>query len=522
MRFLKQFFVNHYGGPESEKPDTLRYGDYYWSEDINVLYKYNRALVPIVVGGDAGTPALIITQSAANYAALTPGTDNGELAYVYSSQGTAWLPGTVGGSYYPAGFYVWDGALWVSDRNAIAEQLAKNTLDFVVKVNSLADFPAPVGGVIELIPFAGANVTYIIAPKFIDVGSNKFTVTGGAVVIKGEHRTASAVGTSATGNMFTCVDANFFCEYIGFACENANWLDWSTATTGAYHVANQNLIIYSCINVARIENAFTTSLRTCTILTATGHGFLWEGSSAQINISQMLGVAWVGNLLDLGTAQFEIIDIVSGSRWISPVGTNILSGLPNSGNLIATGRGIVEGNLFNGDGIALDGIDVDDLLWSFQGNIFSDNITRNTLIAADTYLTSAQTVTVTVQATDYIVNGINWESSLDARFTVGTDGVCEYLGMETIGISISATSTVQKVGGGSNEICTKIGIDHGSGYVIYDRSVGCTQSTEPTGIVSAGFFTISEGDKIALFVANEDGTSDIIVEQSTILMNKLI
>jgi hypothetical protein len=236
----------------------------------------------------------------------------------------------------------------------------------------------------------------------------------------------------------------------------------------------------------------------------------------------MLGVGWVGNLLDLGTALFEIIDIVSGSRWISPVGTNILSGLPNSGNLIAGGRGIVEGNLFNGDGVALDGIDVDDLLWNFLGNTFADNTTRNTLAAADVYLTSAQTVTVTVQATDYIINGINWESSLGARFTVGTDGVCEYLGMETIGISISATSTVQKVGGGSNQICTKIGIDHGSGYVIYDRSVGCTQSTEPTGVVSAGYFTIGEGDKIALFVANEDGTSDIIVEQSTMLMNKLI
>lgn len=46
-----------------------------------------------------------------------------DLAYVYNSEGTAWLPGTLGGTYYPAGIYLYDGAVWVSDRNAIANQI---------------------------------------------------------------------------------------------------------------------------------------------------------------------------------------------------------------------------------------------------------------------------------------------------------------------------------------------------------------------------------------------------------------
>lgn len=69
-----------------------------------------------------------ITQSATNFAALTPGSTVGDLAYVQNSQGTKWLPGTIGGTYYPAGFYLWDGAEWVSDRNAIATEL-QNILD---------------------------------------------------------------------------------------------------------------------------------------------------------------------------------------------------------------------------------------------------------------------------------------------------------------------------------------------------------------------------------------------------------
>jgi len=47
----------------------------------------------------------------------------GELAYVNSSQGTAWLPGTLGGTYYPEGWYVWNGTAWVSNRNDISNEL---------------------------------------------------------------------------------------------------------------------------------------------------------------------------------------------------------------------------------------------------------------------------------------------------------------------------------------------------------------------------------------------------------------
>lgn len=57
------------------------------------------------------------------------GTAIGQLSYVVNSQGTAWLPGTIGGNYYPAGIYIWNGSTWVSDRNAIAEQLDINVDD---------------------------------------------------------------------------------------------------------------------------------------------------------------------------------------------------------------------------------------------------------------------------------------------------------------------------------------------------------------------------------------------------------
>ena len=46
-----------------------------------------------------------------------------ELVYVQNSQGTAWLPGSLGGSYYGSGVYMWDGVKWVDDDIRVFEQL---------------------------------------------------------------------------------------------------------------------------------------------------------------------------------------------------------------------------------------------------------------------------------------------------------------------------------------------------------------------------------------------------------------
>jgi len=47
----------------------------------------------------------------------------GNVAYLKSSEGSAWLPNTLGGTYYPKGLYLYNGTSWVSDRNAISYEL---------------------------------------------------------------------------------------------------------------------------------------------------------------------------------------------------------------------------------------------------------------------------------------------------------------------------------------------------------------------------------------------------------------
>jgi hypothetical protein len=59
----------------------------------------------------------------------------GRLFYLRSSQGTSWLPSTLGGTYYPSGAYLDTGSAFVSDRNAIVAEL-ENIVNGVYNTNA--------------------------------------------------------------------------------------------------------------------------------------------------------------------------------------------------------------------------------------------------------------------------------------------------------------------------------------------------------------------------------------------------
>jgi hypothetical protein len=56
-------------------------------------------------------------------------------AFVLNSQGTPWLPGSLGGSYYGKGLYIWTGDMWVSSNinlNAALSDISADKVDKVV------------------------------------------------------------------------------------------------------------------------------------------------------------------------------------------------------------------------------------------------------------------------------------------------------------------------------------------------------------------------------------------------------
>lgn len=64
-----------------------------------------------LLGGGGGTTGW--SGMALNYSALPAAASHtGEVYLVLDSQGTSWLPGWLGGTYYPKGLYYSDGATW--------------------------------------------------------------------------------------------------------------------------------------------------------------------------------------------------------------------------------------------------------------------------------------------------------------------------------------------------------------------------------------------------------------------------
>ena len=64
-----------------------------------------------------------IEQVALKFSLLRAGLKEGGLAYVEEAEGTAWLPYSLGGTYYPKGWYVWDEGSWISSKSNVAETL---------------------------------------------------------------------------------------------------------------------------------------------------------------------------------------------------------------------------------------------------------------------------------------------------------------------------------------------------------------------------------------------------------------
>ena len=385
----------------------------------------------------------------------------------------------------------------------------------VVDINSASDFPAAVGGVRELVPNIGDAITYRIAADNIDMGSDRFTVTSGDIVIIGMHRTESTLISTTTGTFITCVDGAFFPEFIGFDCPNAKVIDFSVPTASFKSLVLDNVIIRNCDTIATISGAFSTSFRTLTVSTTATGGVTWVGTgNGQFNMSNSLGFSWSGTLFDLGTATFNVIDIGSGNRFLSPAGTTILSGATGSANLNATGRALVDNNLFNGVGAALSGIDTMDLKWNFSGNTFVDGTTLNSRQLADSYLTSTQAVTIGTAGLYVPIAGTNWSSDISDRFTVSSAGLITYIGLANIEIEAMAFSTIELSSGGADKICSKIAING----VVQDKTMSCTENNTPSGVSSVGLFTISTGDTIQTFIGNEDTTGNIDVSESSLIV----
>ncbi len=102
-------------------------------KNINEVKVEPNGLLSITFTKADNTTATIITTKSVldikynvlNYSALSSILDQElyDFAYVRQSQGIKWLPGSLGGTYYGAGLYMWNGSTWVEDKTNIYQEI---------------------------------------------------------------------------------------------------------------------------------------------------------------------------------------------------------------------------------------------------------------------------------------------------------------------------------------------------------------------------------------------------------------
>ena len=88
-------------------------------------------------GGGSGTGYIGVFTNYTDLTTQYPTAPTLSLAYVQNNQGTAWLPGGMGGTFYSKGSYLFDGVNWVSSVDDISKEL-QDLLDEQYKIKITA------------------------------------------------------------------------------------------------------------------------------------------------------------------------------------------------------------------------------------------------------------------------------------------------------------------------------------------------------------------------------------------------
>lgn len=118
MRLIQNQFFGH----DVDKAVKQQPGTMYIATDTRKIYIYDANGDPrLATASGSGAPSdLIIVDT---YADLPTGEPEDTIAFVLNSTGTPWLPGSLGGTYRPAGWYIYRGSVWISTEKLIDEAL---------------------------------------------------------------------------------------------------------------------------------------------------------------------------------------------------------------------------------------------------------------------------------------------------------------------------------------------------------------------------------------------------------------
>tara|TARA_R110000868_G_scaffold143967_2_gene362712 strand:- start:2823 stop:3719 length:897 start_codon:yes stop_codon:yes gene_type:complete len=127
---------NQFYGVDSEKAKIAQPGTIFIASDTSILYIYDLDWKPRRVKTTATGGTANVVDS---YFVLPSNPAEESIAFVLYSTGTPWLPGSLGGTYYPSGWYMYLSGVWISDSKFIDNQLYQNENLIAINTESISD-----------------------------------------------------------------------------------------------------------------------------------------------------------------------------------------------------------------------------------------------------------------------------------------------------------------------------------------------------------------------------------------------
>ena len=383
----------------------------------------------------------------------------------------------------------------------------------LVVLNNLADLDA-------FVPESGGFRTFQDDTNYLlagDITSSDPFICGSRMNLTSNNQQSPILTYSGTGIMFTGVDVSVTFNDIRFDCPNAEAYNFSaTSTPNSFLVKMFEVVLLTATKFGTFDDYNVLTLNNASGLDV-DDGITFIGNNwIAVDIERMAIISaasatFVG--IDLGTSvqeTFNINRVIFGGG----VGSIGISGLASSANISANSISAISANAFLNITTPLSGITVSDIRYRFTGN---EGVADST-IAVGTFLSSPQTVTNPGAGTFVAIDGVNWSTDVAERFTASTAGLLTYIAEFDSIIVALMTATIEKSGGGVDELCARIAVNGTTSA----KTESCTENTTPTTVMCMGLFTLSQNDTLQGFVANIDsgvGTDTIVSNANLTVIN---
>lgn len=365
--------------------------------------------------------------------------------------------------------------------------------DHLVIVNAMSDFPTPSAGVITL----AADTFYIVGNDLATADRFALSANVGLSSLQTNGPTLDYTGTGA---MFTGSSVDFTVTNARLKANSGTLLD----LTGGF-MRLDNSTIEGTTKDGKLTDIVGLVINRCTFLDSDdGFEYLGTAPSAVLSLSKIRYVTTsaTNEFIDLGTIVFsslEIMDIV----FDTPAGAIAIKGAAASANIASGKLALVTSCEFDPDMTVLSGVSTTDFRWEFQAN--SGLI--DSFKAADTFITSTQTVTIVTQSVFVVINGGSWTSDVANRFTTSSSGLLTYISEIDATFLVSGVATIEKTVGGTDVLEMRV-CKNGTAL---PKSSSFTETTTPATVSSQALVALTAGDTLELAVANNSSTGNVDV-----------